>query len=113
MGFIALVGGVAARRLARFHKEAEMTRISRAVLALVAIAPLVAASGASAQTLPNPYRLVENWAQIPTNLNGGKWGEVIGVKPGPDGSIWVRTAASMSCRPALPPASAATTCRRS
>ena len=102
MGFIALVGGVAARRLARFHKEAEMTRISRAVLALVAIAPLVAASGASAQTLPNPYRLVENWAQIPTNLNGGKWGEVIGVKSGPDGSIWVLH----RCFNVVPPGSA-------
>jgi len=91
-----------------------MTHISRAVLALFAIALLVTASGAGAQTPPNPYRLLDNWAQIPANMNGGKWGEVIGVKPGPDGKHLVCcTAASMSCRPAPPPASVAMTCRRS
>ena len=84
-----------------------MTHISRAVLALFAIALLVTASGAGAQTPPNPYRLLDNWAQIPANMNGGKWGEVIGVKPG------CCTAVSMSCRPAPPPASVAMTCRRS
>ena len=68
-------------------REAKMTRMNGVVLVLFAIVPLAAASGASAQIPPNPYRLVENWAQIPINMNGGKWGEVIGVKPGPDGSI--------------------------
>src|SRR5262249_61933870 len=66
----------------------KMTRINGAVLVFVAIVPLAAASGASAQTPPNPYRLVENWGQIPPNINGGKWGGVIGVQPGPDGSRW-------------------------
>src|SRR5207244_12970882 len=67
----------------------------RAAFAVCTVLASVAASGASAQTPPapapppNPYRLIQNWAQIPTNMNGGKWGEVIGVKPGPDGSIWV------------------------
>ena len=50
----------------------------------------------------NPYRLVENWAQLPATMNGGKWGEVIGVKPGPDGSIWVLH----RCFNVVPPGSA-------
>jgi DNA-binding beta-propeller fold protein YncE len=44
---------------------------------------------AAAQAQPNPYRLLDHWAQLPASVNGGKWGEVIGVKPGPDRSIWV------------------------
>src|SRR5436190_7610886 len=68
--------GRSCRARAQCPREADMTHMSRAVLALVAIALLAAASGASAQTLPNPYRLVENWAQIPAAMNGGKWGEV-------------------------------------
>ena len=79
-----------------------MTHMSRAVLALFAITLLAPASGASAQTPPNPYRLVENWAQIPATMNGGKWGEVIGVKPGLNGSIWVLH----RCFNVVPPGSA-------
>src|SRR5262249_15916063 len=83
-------------------REANMTHISRAVLALFAIAPLAVASGASAQTPAKPYGLVEKWAQIRTSMNGGKWGEVIGVKPGLDGSIWVLH----RCFNVVPPGSA-------
>ena len=43
----------------------------------------------SAQAQPNPYRLVEHWAQLPASMNGGKWGEVIGVKPDTAGNVWV------------------------
>jgi sugar lactone lactonase YvrE len=51
---------------------------------------MVAAQTAQAQpNPPNPYRLLETWPQLPASMNGGKWGEVIGVKPAPDGSIWV------------------------
>ncbi len=39
--------------------------------------------------LPNPYRLVENWPQIPKSMNGGRWGEVIRVHVAADGHIWV------------------------
>src|SRR5262252_4957113 len=56
----------------------------------------------SVEAQPNPYRLVENWAQLPASMNGGKWGEVIGVKPGPDGSIWVLH----RCFNVVPPGSA-------
>jgi sugar lactone lactonase YvrE len=82
-----------------------MMRKSRSALALLVIVPAMAVSHAHAQTaptLPNPYRLTESWAQIPTNMNGGKWGEVIGVKPGPDGSIWVLH----RCFNVVPPGSA-------
>jgi sugar lactone lactonase YvrE len=36
---------------------------------------------------PNPYRVVENWAQLP---EGRAWGQAIGIDIGPDGrSVWV------------------------
>jgi DNA-binding beta-propeller fold protein YncE len=36
--------------------------------------------------LPNPYRPVENWAQLPA---GVQWGAVIAVKPDAHGNLWV------------------------
>lgn len=36
--------------------------------------------------LPNPYRRVEPWAQLP---GGMKWASVIGAEQGPDGNIYV------------------------
>jgi hypothetical protein len=39
--------------------------------------------------LPNPYRLVEGWPTIPTNMNGGRWGELIRADIDPQGNIWV------------------------
>lgn len=35
--------------------------------------------------LPNPYRTISNWAQLP---DGRKWGATSGVAVGPDGNIW-------------------------
>jgi hypothetical protein len=35
--------------------------------------------------LPNPYRTVTGWAQLP---DGRKWGSTSGVAIGPDGNIW-------------------------
>jgi hypothetical protein len=55
--------------------------------ALVAAAVMLAASWGAAHAQPNPYRLVESWAQLPASMNGGKWGEVIAVKPDPAGNI--------------------------
>jgi hypothetical protein len=40
----------------------------------------------------NPYRLLDRWAQLRASMNGGKWGEVIVVKPGPDGAAAMRLA---------------------
>lgn len=35
---------------------------------------------------PNPYRLVENWANVPADF---KWGTIASVYPGPDNHLWV------------------------
>lgn len=39
----------------------------------------------NAGDVPNPYRTVINWAQLP---DGRKWGSTAGVDIGPDGNIW-------------------------
>jgi len=39
--------------------------------------------------LPNPYLLVEGWAQVPVEMNGGQWGETIRVNIDPKGNVWV------------------------
>lgn len=36
--------------------------------------------------LPNPYKRIYPWAEMPTGLS---WGQVIGVEPGPDGNLYV------------------------
>src|SRR5579862_4756595 len=45
-----------------------------------------AASVSATDDLPNPYRPVENWAQLPA---GVQWGPVIAVKPDAHGNLWV------------------------
>src|SRR5215468_9900932 len=59
----------------------------------IAFALVVASTLSSAQTtaptnsLPNPYRSVENWGELP---NGRKWGSTSAVAIDPDGkSVWV------------------------
>ena len=39
--------------------------------------------------LPNPYRLVEGWPELPKSMNGGHWGEVIRVHVDAKGDVWV------------------------
>ena len=46
-------------------------------------------AGAAAQPLPNPYRLVDEWPNLPSHMNGGRWGETIGVDRDADGNVWV------------------------
>jgi sugar lactone lactonase YvrE len=65
-----------------------MMQHTRTALAFLAIVSLFAVAVA-AQGQSNPFRLVEHWAQLPASMNGGKWGEVIAVRPDPDGNIWV------------------------
>ena len=43
-------------------------------------------TAASTNNLPNPYRAVENWAQLPAGM---QWGQVISVDPDAHGNIWV------------------------
>jgi sugar lactone lactonase YvrE len=45
-----------------------------------------AIDAASTNTLPDPYRAVENWAQLPTGM---QWGQVINVAPDARGDIWI------------------------
>src|SRR5947208_14766108 len=46
----------------------------------------VAQGAADPNAAPNPYRVQENWAQLPP---GRKWGQTIGIDIDPDGkSIW-------------------------
>jgi hypothetical protein len=52
--------------------------------------------------LPNPYHLVEGWPTLPTNMNGGHWGEVIRVSIDRSGNIWV----FHRCFNTVPPGSA-------
>ena len=61
------------------------TVCTRVVLGMVAIV------GASviAQSPESSYRLVEKWPELPTSMNGGEWGETIGVDRDPDGNMWV------------------------
>ena len=49
------------------------------------IAAIACASDSTADP-PNPYRAVENWAQLPP---GVQWGQVISVAPDAQGHIWV------------------------
>ncbi len=88
--------------------------ITRAVhhgLAILLIG-VVAAVAVAAQPAANPYRLVEHWPQLPSSLNGGEWGETIGVDRDPAGHIWVlhrcfatRPAGAATCvgRDTVPP----------
>ncbi len=59
-----------------------------ACFAILAVATLNAQAQKSYppwNDLPNPYRTVTNWAQLP---DGRKWGATSGVAIGPDGNIW-------------------------
>jgi DNA-binding beta-propeller fold protein YncE len=62
--------------------------ISTIVAALVLIC--IATQGASAQdpseSLPNPYRVVDNWAKMP---EGRTWGAAAGVVIDSKGNVWV------------------------
>jgi sugar lactone lactonase YvrE len=39
----------------------------------------------SAKDVPNPYKTITGWAQLP---DGRKWGSTAGIDVGPDGNIW-------------------------
>ena len=56
----------------------------------LALAVLAGTAGnLAAQALPSPYRLVDEWPHLPAHMNGGRWGETIGVDRDADGNIWV------------------------
>ncbi len=64
------------------------------VLSAIVVLSVAANAQAGAQItvepindLPNPYRRVEPWAQLPDGME--QWPAVIGVEPGPDGNLYV------------------------
>src|SRR5262245_518884 len=84
-------------------------RIGFALLTSAAVAATLGTAAAAQQAaypkpteLPNPYRLVEGWPQLPQTMNGGHWGEVIRVHVAHDGNIWV----FHRCFNTVPPGSA-------
>jgi sugar lactone lactonase YvrE len=56
-----------------------------AILAISGVNARAQASYPPPNDLPNPYRTVTNWAQLP---DGRKWGSTSSVAVGPDGNIW-------------------------
>jgi sugar lactone lactonase YvrE len=52
----------------------------------VALIAAIALSEARAQAQPNPYRKVDNWAQLPPGMS---WGQVISVDGDAQGNVWV------------------------
>ena len=55
-------------------------------IVLVSVAALSVAWAATDATLPNPYKEVPNWAQLP---DGIKFGQVISVQTDARGNMWV------------------------
>ena len=47
------------------------------------------AGAAGVQDEQAAYRQVDRWPDLPASMNGGKWGEVIGVEVDRAGSVWV------------------------
>ena len=56
-----------------------------AILAVPAVRARAQASYAPPNDLPNPYKTISSWGQLP---DGRKWGSTSGVSVGPDGNIW-------------------------
>ena len=75
------------------------------IVALASGASSVIDAAVSAQSLPNPYRMVDGWAQLP---NGRQMGAVGKVAIDPDGRhIW----AIVRCDPLADPARFGDECR--
>src|SRR5437868_12578654 len=62
-------------------------KLALAIVALLAGGSFALAQSAPTNTLPNPYRSIENWGALP---NGRTWGSTSAVAIDPDGtSVWV------------------------
>jgi len=70
------------KRLTRLLAVAAATAITAATLAGSALAQ----SGAPRNDLPQPYRTMRDWGELPS---GVKWAAVTAVEAAPDGSIYV------------------------
>src|SRR5947209_2718777 len=56
------------------------------IIIALAAALLVAQQDVPQNSLPNPYRTIENWAKLPGDR---PWGSTSAVDIGSDGNIWV------------------------
>jgi DNA-binding beta-propeller fold protein YncE len=69
-----------------------MSRLQTSKFGLVALAIMLtgvayaAVDVSATNNLPDPYRPIENWAQLPA---GVEWGQVIAVQPDAHGNLWV------------------------
>jgi streptogramin lyase len=71
------------------HASRVSFRLATAMIAVIAMSPARAQTQADPQpvnSLPNPYRTVENWAKLP---EGRTWGSTAGVAVDRNGNIWV------------------------
>src|ERR1700693_181629 len=80
-------------------------RLATAMIAVIAMSQARAQTQADPQpvnSLPNPYRTVENWAKLP---EGRTWGSTAGVAVDRNGNIWVaeRCGANSCVGSNLPP----------
>ena len=66
-----------------------MPYINRIGLALSTFVAVIASLALAAQPPATTYRLVDDWPRLPASMNGGEWGETIGVDHDPDGNVWV------------------------
>ena len=66
-----------------------MSQTNRIGLALAAFIAVIASFALAAQPPATTYRLVDDWPHLPASMNGGAWGETIGVDHDPDGNVWV------------------------
>jgi DNA-binding beta-propeller fold protein YncE len=75
-------------------------RLALGVVAVLALGGLACAQvGGPTNSLPNPYRSIENWAKMPT---GRTWGSTSGVDVDPDGkSVWVAERCGVFAPPSL------------
>ena len=89
-----------------------MSSADRVGITLVLLVGVTAALGVAAQPQTTRYRLVESWPELPSSMNGGEWGETIGVDRDREGNIWVlhrcfatRPAGAATCvgRDGVPP----------
>ncbi|HEV2990249.1 MAG TPA: hypothetical protein VG759_17525, partial [Candidatus Angelobacter sp.] len=74
--------------------------VGAVIISLVAL--VVAQQDAPQNSQPNPYRTIENWANLP---EGRSWGSTSAVDIGPDGNIWVaeRCGANTCAGSSVPP----------
>ena len=69
--------------------KAALPALLAALLSAATAMPAQEARVAAPTALPNPYKLVDHWAQLPAGMNGGHWGEVIRVHVDRHGDVWV------------------------